>query len=598
LDSDGIPDFYDRLSERALAQLPKEQRGQYTKDEDDRRGRYVRRNADGSRKRKPDYEIGPAPKYDSTDGIEAYKAKRSEYDKKNQKASEKHEAAIRRYMLNHRASNHRVIPALDCYPLLARGKGRQRWTLEGLIERTLLTREDLVARKMGWKMLGDRLLLPRGVSRARSGVKNDFYLYTAYLECEDEDGCKRPVILYTVGGASTWWDGTTPRDGKDEDEVACIDLYAECGLTGRFWTYEWGLHTGSRDPDFYGRPAIWPFRNRILNVETLETAANVTVPLQSYTGHVYRPDVKLLEIDPEAVVESETHSLRRPVVPGPGGLEPWAGDAVPFQQARIGDDAWRLQANYQAGLKEAMAIDAIQSGQSGHAMLVQSGIGQTAKRHIREAALRAFKFCLERDAMIRLAAYKCHQIKWPILTSKEKPVGHEVRSRASIAEFEPDWLGEDENPKLNVEYSEEFNLAKADLMMAAADRGYRGLKHVSEAFGDPDVMSLRFEIAKDQMWKMPENLMLMQMLVDKHRGMTRLRKAAMMQAQQRMSTNALPGAENGLPMATFQKGQPPGGQTPAGSRASIASSVRGGIASGERQGAAMALQAQQVNGAA
>jgi hypothetical protein len=599
LDSDGIPDFYDRLTERALAQMPKAARDEYSRDDQDRRGRYVRRNPDGSRKRKAEYEIGPHPAYDRAEGMEAYRAKKADYDRKNARSQERHADTVRRYMLRHAASTFRTISALDCYPLLSRGRGRQRWSVDGLIERSLLTREELVKKKLGWAMLGDRLLLPRGVTRANSGIRNDFYLYTAYLLCEDEDGCLRPCIFYTVGGASSWWDGTTPKDGKDDQEVACIDLYAECGLTDPVWTYEWGLHTGDSDPDFYGRPAIYPFRNRILNIETLETAANVAVPLGTYTGHTYKPDAKLMEIDPEAVVESETHSLRRPIVPGPGEIEPWAGDVVPFQQSQIGRDHWQQLANYKTELQQLMAIDAMKDAESGHQLLVQSGIGMTAKRHIREAAIRAYKFCLETDALIRLAAYKNHKVKWPILTSKEKPVGHEVRSRADIAEFDPDWLGEDENPRLNVTYGEEFNLARADLEMAAAERGFRALKHVAAAFGEEDVMNLRFEIARDQAWKSPANMALMEMLVDKHRGMTRMRKAALMQAQARMTKNGLPGAELGLPSATFQQAGAQMAQGGGGGKPTIGASVRGGIVGASKTGDALALQAQpQQMGAA
>jgi hypothetical protein len=610
LDAEGLPDYYDRLTERALAAIPKGERAEYSPDEDDRRTRYVRRNPDGSRRVKPRYDPGPHPTVaeSAETDVEArradYDTRKKAYDRKNEQGRQKHADDVRRYMLQHAATNHRVIPALDCYPLLGRGTGKQRWSVEGIVERALLEREELVSRKFGWSMVGDRLLLPRGSSWTGAGQNGSFYLYTAYLTMQDEDGCDRPVILYTVGGAGTWWDGAPAVQGEDQ-RVAIIDLYDELSLRGRYWHYEFGSHTADDDPAWYGRPALWPFRNRILNVEELETAAHATVVMEAYTGSYYKPDARILEADPEAVVEQETHTLRRPTKPRPGEIQPWAGDVVPFQQNKVGDDAWRLQANYQAGLQAAMAIDASpDTNASGHALLVQSSQGQVAKRHIREAAIRMFKFCLEADASIRLGAYKTYGVKWPILSTTEQPIGHEVRKRTTYKELDPDWFGEDENVSLSVTFGEEFNLARAQLEMDAADRGYRALKHVAAAFGETDEMTLRVEIERDRQWKDPVNQALLQDLVDGLRGLKHQRAAAVLKAQQRLTQQGLPGAENGVPTAALARqgmqALPPGGPPPpngqGGGGPTMASSMMGGINAAEMSGARMQLAAQQAAG--
>lgn len=599
LDSGGLPDFYERLTERAVKKLDPEARKAYSKDDNDRRGRYVKRDERGRRT--------PNPRYDrDVKGRRRADAEKADgagsFTRDSAKSRAAHDGAVRRYLLAHSASTFRIIPAPDCYPLLGRGRGRSRWNVEGIIERALLSREELIERKMGWAMLGNRLILPRGVTRTQSSKGGDFYLYTLYTSLwSEEDGCYHPCVLYCVGGAATWWDGYASFDTGDReaiakaDEVAIIDLYEECGLTGAFWAYEFGLHTADDDPDWYGRPAIYQFRSRILNIESIETANNAANSVEAYGGSYYKPDAALLAVDPEAVVEPETHTVRKPVRPLPGEIQPWAGDVIPVNKSEIGPDAWRQLANLQASLRQAMAVeDRMERGASGHAMLVAGQQGLIAKDQIRSAALRLYKFCLESDALIRLGAYKRHNgVKWPILTSKERPVGHEIRTRTTPVEFNPDWLGEDENPKLKVSYGAEFNLARADQEMAAAERGFRGLKHVAEAFGEDDVMGLRVEIARDAMWRMPENQLLLQSIVDSLRGMKKQRQAAMLQAQQRMTTQALPGAQHGVPTAMVN-----GQQQPSGGGPTIGSSVRGGIVSAEKTGAALEANAMGQMGAA
>jgi hypothetical protein len=599
LDSGGIPDFYDRLTERALASLKAEDRKAYSKD-DNRPGHYVRRDERGRRVVNPKYDRDAKGRTrrdaEKTEGKGSFK-----HDRK--KSESAHEEAVRRYLLQHRASTFRVIPALDCFPLLGRGNGRSKWSVEGLIERAAFSRESLIERNYGWDEIGNKLVLPRGVNPRDSASDDGLYLYTlyAFLEDENDDECRlHPCILYTVGGAGTWWDGSDPDQDAKKDQVAIIDLWEERKFRHRFWHYDFGPHTSDDDPNHYARPAIWPFRRRILNIEGIQTANHIAVQQNAYTGHYYKPDAAILQADPEAVVDSATHLVRQPKKPGPGEIQPWAGDVVPFNQAQIGGDAWKLEAAYQESLQRSMAIDQMEDGRSGAAMLVASSQGQTQKRHIRDAALRVYKFCLETDARIRAAAWRCYGVKWPILTSKERPVGHEQRSRQDVTEFQAEkWLGEDENVRLNVTYGEEFNLARAQMEMDAADRGYRALEHVAAAFGESNTMSLRVAVAKDRLWKTPEAQMMLNEMVAEMRGMKRQQQARAMQAEQRMTAKGLPGAEHGLPTSmTKRAGQPQPQPAPGGGGPTIGQSQVGGVMAGQMNGARMELAAQQQQGAA
>jgi hypothetical protein len=594
LDAEGLPDFYDKLTERALAQQDEDTRKQYSKDQNDRRGRYVRRDAKGNRVYNAAYT---RDQHGRTQAAAEKKDGKGTFKRDHGQSEKAHDAAVRRYLLQHSASTFRFIPALDCYPLLGRGTGRQRWSVDGLIERAAFTREMLVEKKYGWAQLGNRLLVPKGVRRSYQGTATALYLYTAYLVCRDDDMIERPCIFYTVGGASTWWDGM-PDDLKgDRNQVAMIDLYAERKLRGRRWHYDFGLHTADDDPNWYGRPAIWPVMRPILNIEHSETAGNVTTALNAYTGHYYKPDPKFLEADPEAVVEASTHTFRKPRKPGPGQVEPWGGDVIPFVQAQIGPDHWRTLAEKRQVLTEALAIDTIR-GDTGNAMLVSSSQGQTSKRHIKEAALRMFKFCLEKDAENRLAAYKCHEVKWPILSSRERPVGHEVRSRYEAIEFNPDWLGEDENPKLNVDYGEEYNLAKVDAEINAYLKGTGTLKRVAAALGEDDLQNFIVEIQKDRRRNSPQYQQYLDALVDSLRQNKLKQQVTGLQAGGELTQHGVPGAPNGIPTAILNRMQQGGGQQPAAPGGtltggpSVGASARGGIDAGAQQAAAAQTMAQ------
>lgn len=568
LDSEGTPSFYDRITEFALKQLDADQRKSYHKDENDRLGRYVKKDEQGNRVYNAAYT---RDRHGRTKDAAEKKDGEGTFRRDHGQSTKAHEDAVRRYLLAHQASTFRFISAQDCYPLLGRGTGRQRWAVEGLIERAAFSREALVAKNYGWAQLGNRLIVPRGVKRADSYYGNHLFLYTLYIICRDEDMIERPCIFYSVGGASTWWDGM-PADGDGSArKVAMIDLYDERKLRGRRWHYDFGLHTASDDPNWYGRPAIWPLVKPILNIEASETAGNVVTAINSYSGHIYKPDADLLKADPEAVIERTTHTLRRPKRPKPGGMEAYAGEVIPFVNAQIGPDHWRTLAEKKQVLAEAMAIDTIK-GDSGNAMLVSSSQGQIAKRHIREAALRCFKFCLEKDAENRLAAFKCHEVKWPILTSRERPVGNEVRSRYESVEFQPEWLGEDENPRLNVAYGEEFNLAKVDLEINAYLKGAGTLKRVAAAMGEDNLQNFVVEIQKDRRRNSPEYQKYLDGLVDQIRQNKTIQEIQKLQAAQKLTAQGVPGAPHGIPTdilsrlngATAPPGGPPGAPDASG----------------------------------
>lgn len=592
---DGQPDFWDRIEDYVYESLDPDEKSTYQKDDGDRKGRYVRVDDEGNKV--------PNPKYSRN-----ARGQRSDdpKDRDEDKSDEAYQEALRNYLLGCEATVTRVIPALDCVPIQVRGRGRRKWDTVGLIERSLFEPEELIRNNYAFPFMGKKLVVPRGFRKEWTGKDGQFYLYSMYLTVRDDRRRLRPFVAYTVGGAHTRW-GDSGSD--DKASVAVIDLYKEYGLEGQFWGYEYALHTADDDPDWYGRPYLWAFIRRILAVEGLLTANAAATAVSAYTGHFFEPNDKLVEtlerMDPEAVVDSATHQLQRPNMPGPGEIEPAYGSLTPAQKSEIGDDAWRMLDIHQMALDKALVVDQLPlKGPSGAAMMVSESLGQIAKRHIREAAVRSSEGALMCDAKIRTAMYLRFKVKWPIHTAEEKPIGLEKVEQQTYSEFEPDWVGNPEkvcegNYLLKGSFPKEFNLAKADLEINGYLKGVRALKHVAEAFGESDPMALRTELAKDELWKEPDSKAFLRQLVARWRGMRIANQVTALQVDNKMTPQGVPGAPGGVPTAILERmngagaAQPP---QPTGTGPGIAGSQRGGMTAGAMVGSEMAANAEGMLG--
>lgn len=557
LDMDGCPDFFEMLDERAYVMLPEDEQKSYTRDEADRRGRYVKVDKDGTKRRNPDYDRGS-----------------------DASSKEAHDKAVQQYLLRQAASNGRIIPALDCAPIFVRGRGRDRWELAALVERTLYYEEELLyqgkpGEGYGWRGMGDRKLVPLAynadgsamrVTSGEVGVKDQIYVYTAYFLATDEDGCRRPVIVSTVGGAATW-DGLS-GDEDDPESVVLIDLYAQFAkedgscpaLEGRaLWSYHFGLHTEDDDPDHYGQPHLWAVLDIIKTLEGNKTSINAATTINAFTGHYQIPDARLAEAAPEAVLEADGNTLRRPKVPGVGEIETAIGQMVPAQQATVSPDAWRqLQAD-QLTLQEATATDQPSSDASGHAIVVGETLAKTAQRHQREGVLDAVRRDGEDHLRILHAIYECYGVKWPIQTVEDLPVGDlgQAKTGRKIVEYNPDWVGA-LNFELKAEYPAEENLARVDLEMNAAERGFSSFENVQKVKGAKDSHAEFVKVLKDRIRNHPMYIELaMTMLAEARGDKNAVGVLKALQQQQRMTQGmpGVPGAANGLPSAALNRGQ-------------------------------------------
>lgn len=620
LDMDGMPDFFEYLDERAYQAKEEAERAEYEQDKTDRRKRYVRKDKDGRRvpdKRWDRDERGRSrEKYDAD--LKREREKDPEYKtepftrdpKRSEQAhDEELEKCRRNYLLDKPASSVRVIPALDCAPFFTRGRGAQRWNLTALVERSLFYPEELPAR-FGWKGMEDRQLIPQGFDSSRSsGQDGQFYLYTAYFTWVDDDGIERPILAYTVGGLETCWGDAEP-DQEEPNTVAVLDLYDEYGITGPLWSYHGGARTDDDDPDFAWQPYLWAYKGAIEGIEGITTAIKAATAVSAFTGHYQKPDAALLSADPElgtALIDSRTGGLAKPAIPAPGEIETIVGEIVPAQQATVSPDAWRVQQFEMLSLSENTAFERTSGGgPSGHAMLVQDTLAKVAQRYVREGTLEATVSAAEKHLRIVHAMFTKHKIRWPISTTKERPVGAGVTNAEDVDVFDPAWVVKDGkvNYKLTAHYPEEENLARIDLARAMFKEGTGSFEDLVAAQGKADAETEWAKVLKDRIRQDPSYIAEQVARLAKQRGNKVMLKILKLQADQRMTQQGLPvpGFENGLPTAMLNRAGEQA-QSGGGGGPTMASSARGGIEAGimatsSRQADAMAqIQAGQGSAA-
>ena len=594
VDMAGCPDFYDRLDERAWAALDEEQRAEYEPDDADARGRYVRVR-DGKKAYNPTFDRDKSGK--------PKRADQQDFARDDDKSKEAHDQAVQRYLLKQEQGGvtTRLIPALDCAPFLTRGTKRGRWKVHALIERTLYYPEELLAQGMGWRGMGDRALIPQGFDATRqTGQQGMWYLYTLYIVDVDKEQIQRPIVIYSVGGHPTYHE--TPRKGMEslEGGVALIDLYEQYGLQGPFWGYFGGMHTSDDDADYYYEPYLWPFVSTILGIEGATTAINAATAVSAFTGYFHRPDAALVGaegVDPEALLDADTGELRKPKMPDAGEIETVTGEVFPASPASVGGDAWRVVQNEMASLRENTALERpTGSGASGHAQVVAETLAQTAKRHIREGALDASRLCGESALKIFTALSKTFDVNWPIQTTRERPVGSEVRTGGDVLSFDPEWVGDGEF-KLTATYPNEANPVRVEQEMNAADRGFGHFESVMEAMGKSDPESEWSKVLKWKMRQQPAYLEAMATRLAKRQGNRLMLQVMKLQAQQKMTQQGVPGMDAGIPTAGLRRAGEGGSGGPTAAQQSLGGIIAGGMGTASRMADAEA-QLQVSQGAA
>lgn len=604
IDLGGEPDYYDRLDERAYKALKRDERGGYSKDEKDKKQRYVRRDDAGDMvpHSKWDRDKSGRPKDTASDG----------FQRDEGKSQEAHDKARERYLANQQAINVRIIRSMDAVPIWGPGKGREPFELLAIIERRLVSVEDALGDDLGWKGFGNRKLIPQGYNDTRTtGQNGEYYLYTLYCTSKDDDGCEHPLIISCLGGFGTWSTSSRYPSGTEggKDSVVVIDLYKTHGLKGPRWTWVGGQSSGDDDPYHRTRPWLQWFIDEIMSIEGTTTALKASTALNAYTGYNYTPDAALSKVDPESLLETLPAGgkrLRQPVLAKPGRIATNAGTITPQMAANVSSDAWQLSATSMAHLM-AVASGATPDGASGSALLVDQGIKAANQAQVRDGMSAFVKFCGEAGAETFAALSETHKVDWPLASTKKPAVGPDGKSSKisrpyrTISTFNVEWLGDEKNVKLTAAFPSELNLARADFMRALKKDRLASFDDVQDELGRDDAFDVRLAIAKDDLWDMPENIALFNQRVAEIVGNRKLLKILRLKAAQQMQDGGVPGMAQGIPSSMLKRRQDVmdkqavNGQGGGGSGGPpLASSMRGGEKAGAMNAARDAQQAQSI----
>jgi hypothetical protein len=483
------------------------------------------------------------------------------------------------------ARNHpwttRLVSATDCVPIMTRGMGRSRWACTGLIIRTLYDVEDLIDRDWQWQDMHKGELIPREHGTdSNYGDGGRVYVYEWYTTTKSG----KPFIAYCVGGNETWW----TEDGGKKERAAVIDLDGTYGIDEPVWDYHYGLHFED-DPAYRGMPYLWPEVPTLLNLEALRTAINGAAWSNSFTGHVVRPDPN---VPPSAYLDGGGQ-FRPQTAPRPGELKPAYGEVAPFQQAHVGEDAYKSLAMMKQDLASSTP-DAGQTGgdtgdKSGHALVVGQSLLSASKRQIKQGILGCGTSIVYRKLMIADTFHRERpgerQIDWPVFIRKEEivPTG-EAKTHYTTLGLKERWLSG--NYWMEASFPEQGNLAEIALARDLALAGFATDEDVFKARGIKSAIIERAKIANYKWLNSPEGQMELQLRAAQYRGDLQKQKLLAAVAAQKASPGGTPMAAAGAgggqsaPPAPTGAGQPgpgrPGSTTlPNTAEASLNGSVQG-----------------------
>jgi hypothetical protein len=569
-----VPEYMQRISTEKHAKL-KDTKG-WEKDED----------GDGWHRPNPAYERdakGRAPDH-------------PQYTKRSEKASSKaHNDDYIDWLANHLPWTVQFISALDCVPILVRGKKRP-WECNGLLRRTLFDEEELLARKFKWEGMGQRELIPRSFdSDSTYGQGGQIYLYEAYLMLPATDGGPpHPTIVYSVGGAATTL-GRSMSDGTESEEASVIDLYEEYGIETKLWEYYWGCHLQD-DPDFRGMPYIWPMVPAITNLEGLLTADLAGAWKNSFGGHIVVPDQN---VPPAAYMEGEgaKAQMRTFKAPKMGEVKLAPGLVTPFQQAMVGQGARYMEGVLERSIRSGSPDPATMGGEmgdSGRQMVVAKELMVQGKSQIRQAILDTAEFVAECVLRIATAIMRRDGVPVAVYVNDERIVDGETKRQMSAVELKDRWVGT--NYRLFAEFPPEANLAEVEEEASLYERGLATFDDVQKKRGNPSPMTTRVKREAEEYWKTDAGKLELMLVAAQYRGDAKRAADLEMQLDGLLQPDGTPTAAlapelQGMPQLTpgSPEGQPLQGPAPTPGPTQLpdfaASSRAGQIAAGMQTGA-------------
>lgn len=480
----------------------------------------------------------------------------------------------------------RVESPLNCFPILARGRGREPWDTIGIVVRTLYEREELIRRKYRWSGQENVALIPTEASNSTYGAYGQVYLYEAWML--DADG--NPYISYSCGGHQTT---------MDDDEPAIIDLKQEYGLTRLPCKYFWGNHLED-EPDERGVPLLDPIAVAILNVEahlTHELLYGKRTAMPGF-GVDVNPDL------PPAAFLDDKGNLKKIEMPKDGSVILLPGRMAPLVAPRVGDSLRyvtdQLLGQVQQSTPDASVVGG-GGGASGHQDVIQNEYFEASQEMILESARVALEFTGEVAAELACTAAKGEWavldgkgVEIPVYVNAEVTPGNDTAATSplrTISTFKERWVGPGIYD-LTAIYPNEGNLAETQQTAELADRGYATFEDVMESRGKTAPEVERAKIDADRWLKSDEGMRYISERFAAYRGDLEAKEQEELRLEGMLS-----GGQNPLPVdALAQQGMVPQQAPMTGTQVpNMAASQLGGIVAGAIGAGAQMNDAQAVS---
>lgn len=508
----------------------------------------------------------------------------------DRRAFERNDLATRRAWREHAKAwkageiplNVRIVPALNCAPLLIPGTKDERWECRGLAIRERHAIDYLVAQGYSWSGLGSPLY---PLSYDGSGGSRPVWVYQAhvYLEGENDDGTvsMHPCVVTCVDGK---W---TEQQGSEGDwHPAVVDLQKSYGITVLPANYFHFSHTDADDPNHYAYPAMYPMLTPILNREGT---------LSAYQTHLRRYTFGKLATVPDPNMPKETYlnadnspkeiDLSQDIVILPGPVAPLAQPPAPNA---IRDLVQIYGADLQQNAPGEQTRGAGDSEASGHSLNLQQGYFLSANRNVMEASRKCVEWIVSMSLRMLVALEETHKVKASVFVREKPPANAQAaRKRGQAIEIDSRWFKE--NFTVVARYPNVGNLAEIQQLAELKSQGLATFSDVMEARGKSSVFNERVEVAVDAFWSGSEGMKLLMLEALRRRGDSE--RVAILEAQTRgeIQAGGLPTAAIPPELAMLQgmPGAGPPGQTMTGTQLpSLAGSQLGGIVGGAIGGAA------------
>ncbi len=483
----------------------------------------------------------------------------------------------------------RAESALNCLPILARGRAKDPFMTVGLIVKSLYEEEDLLRMKYRWggklakyqegnnetgNGLGPAMLHKPIETLERQGTS--IVCYEAFL-LDPETG--NPYYVFSVSGMET------AQEIDGEEEATIVDLYEEYGITNLPAKYLWANQLEDDDPDERGVPLMDPFATAILNVETFLTHEGVYSRRTAFPGIGVELDPKL----PPSAFLDEKGQLKQFSIPQDGGVVLLPGKAQPMMAPRVGDSAhYFTQALLGEMEQQRPKTPGETPGSSGHQDVIQDSYFAVSQTMIMDCLSEAVAFVATTANEYAWCAskgkWKClggKRVDIPIYVNTEIAPGGDTdappgEEQTRILEFKERWIG----PRMfqvHAEYIKVGNIAEVEQEASLYERGLAEFDDVQTKRGKTSPEVVRANIAADKWLNSEAGQLYITQQFAAWRGDVEEAELARLQFQGLVSMGDP--AQGVQPMPTAALAQDPGA---AGGGPTTAAAQRAGIISGAR----------------